>query len=62
MCTLKTNNTQERGLKVSFEFQEVQPEILLAKHERIMRIFAEALQRKGKASPRLETHRGHAGR
>lgn len=62
MCTLKTNSTQERGLKVSFEFQEVQPEILQAKHDRIMRIFVGALKRKGKVSPRLETQNGLAGR
>jgi len=42
----KTKNTTNFcASKVSFEFREIHPELVQAKHTRIMKIFAEALVR-----------------
>jgi hypothetical protein len=45
MSRKKTNTTNFCVSKVSFEFQEISPELAHAKHSRIMKMFADALVR-----------------
>jgi hypothetical protein len=45
MSRTTTNTTKFCASKVSFEFREIPPELALAKHTRIMKMFAEALVR-----------------
>jgi hypothetical protein len=42
------NSTNFCVSKVSFEYREISPELAEAKHTRIMRMFAEALERERK--------------
>lgn len=47
MSRKTTNTTNFCASKVSFEFRQIPPELAQAKHTRIMRMFAEALEREG---------------
>lgn len=60
MCAENTNTTHNRVWKVTFEFQAIPPELKDAKHDRIMRMFVEALTRRGGSSADLGTCGSHA--